>query len=152
MVQHPRLVGRRFHVPIEGLDIFEDRRVLLAGVLEAQHPVGRRVSLIDHYVARHAQAGLGIGPGDVMLRLGGQVFLLSRVLPVPEKLVRRLAAIRERERRLLLPLPPERAAHTVGHRGHFARCSHKRVLGGIGRDVGNVQGEDEILQRPQRND
>ena len=139
LVQHRRLlrvVGPKREV--QRLDVFENRRIRRAVVLEVENPVDRRIPLEDAHHGFHLQAGLGILPGvnvrDVIGGLAGR-FRLRGVL---QQLGRRRTAVAKRERhlrrqqrrpRLLRRADAgDRFRQPIGHRGDFAGRGHHGVL------------------------
>ena len=100
VVQRARLFGLvRSEHDVQSLDVLDERRILLARVLETQDPIDGRESLVDDRFGGHPQAGVGIGPGDSMLPAIGQFRGLGRAFPVLEQLGRRLAAQHEEKGR-----------------------------------------------------
>ncbi len=86
---------------VNGPDILDHRRVGGAGVLEIHRPLHRGIVEVLHADAPHAQAALGIGPGQrVLLALRVQLLRRALQLPLAQELRRGAPAVFEREGRL----------------------------------------------------
>ena len=86
---------------VDRLDVGEDRRVLVARVLEIKRPFdGRKIAILDADAAQH-QSGLRIGVGERAFR-PIVVELPARPLQLPgfQQFRRGLAVVDERERRI----------------------------------------------------
>ena len=68
------------HLHIQRLEVFQDRGVRLARVLQEDGPFGHREIAVVHRDTTHFQAGAGIGPGERVLRAARIQFPASGLL------------------------------------------------------------------------
>ena len=101
MAQDAIALGAAGEGGVNGPDILDHRRVRRAGVLEIQRPLHRRIVEVLHADAAHAQAALGIGPGQrVLFALRVQLLRRALQLPLAQEFRRGPPAVFEREGRL----------------------------------------------------
>jgi len=135
-----RRPGKPLQAQVQGLDVGEDRRILLAGVLEVQRPLdGREVVVLDGHAA-HTEPALGFVVGEHVLGpLLVELAAFALEWPNLQQFCRKLVTELEREGRLGAVAPHVQArGRQIGQPQHAPVGHGHSGLGPIGLIAGDA--------------
>ena len=100
-MQHELVALGALEACVQSLDVFKNRRVVLAAVLEINRPLDCRVVGVIHRDTLNHQSRFRIGPREGVSRaVGVELLALDFFRPLRQQLVRRLPAVDKGERQL----------------------------------------------------